>query len=290
MYNLLEYSKNYRKATGSLQNYYKDEPSNPLFSNSASFKYKTSITGNTYNDGVNDDGYDANKIGKNKTEVVIPLKHLSNFCRALNIPLINCEVELILNWSKNCVLADMKANAAANPAIVTPTGLEFKILDTKQYVPVITLSKENDIKLLEELKLGFKRTIKWNKYRSQMTVQPKNNNLNYLVDPTITNVNRLFVLLFRRIAGENNTTKDHKDSFSHYYVPNARIKDFNFLIDGKSFFDLPVKSEQEAYEKIIEMSNNNDYTTGNLLDFGYFLKNYRIISIDLSKQTKLKDP
>ena len=71
------------------------------------------------------------------------------------------------------------------------------------------MSKENDIKLLEELKLGFKRTIKWNKYRSQMTVQPKNNNLNYLVDPTITNVNRLFVLLFRRIAGENNTTKDH---------------------------------------------------------------------------------
>ena len=151
------------------------------------------------------------------------------------------------------------------------------------------MSKENDIKLLEELKLGFKRTIKWNKYRSQMTVQPKNNNLNYLVDPTITNVNRLFVLLFRRIAGENNTTKDHKDSFSHYYVPNFEINDFNVLIDGKSFFDLLVKNEEEAYEKIVDMSNNDDCTAGNLLDFAYFLKNYELIAIDLSKQIKLKD-
>ena len=100
MYNLLEYSKNYRKTTGSLWNYYRDEPSNPLFSNSESFKYKTSITANAYNVGVGDYGYDANKVGKNKTEVVIPLKHLSNFWRALNIPLINCEIELILTWSK----------------------------------------------------------------------------------------------------------------------------------------------------------------------------------------------
>ena len=79
------------------------------------------------------------------------------------------------------------------------------------------------------------------------------------------------------------------DSFSHYYVPNARIKDFNVLLDRKSFFDLPVKIE-EAYEKIIDMRNNNDCTTGNLLDFAYFKKNYRLIAIDLSKQTKLKDP
>ena len=158
------------------------------------------------------------------------------------------------------------------------------------YVPVVTLSKENDTKLLKQLKIGFKRTIKWNKYRSQMTVQSNNNNLNYLIDPTFTNVNRLFVLSFQRIAGENNTTKDYRDSFSHYYVPNVEIKDFNVLIDGKSFFDLPVKNEEEAYEKIIEMSRNNDYTTGNLLDFAYFKENYRLIAIDLSKQTKLKDP
>ena len=122
-----------------------------------------------------------------------------------------------------------------------------------------------------------------------MTIQPQNNNLNYLIDPTFTNVNRLFVLSFQRIAGENNTTKDYRNSFSHYYVPNVRIKDFNVLIDGKSFFDLPVKNEEEAYEKIIEMSNNNNYTTGNLLDFGYFKKDSKLIAIDLSKQTKLKD-
>ena len=102
MYNLLEYSKNYRKTTGSLWNYYRDEPSDPLSSDSESFKYKTSITGNTYNVGVCETGYNANKVGKNKTEIVSPQKHLSNFWRALNIPLINCEVELILTWSKNC--------------------------------------------------------------------------------------------------------------------------------------------------------------------------------------------
>ena len=83
-----------------------------------------------------------------------------------------------------------------------------------------------------------------------MTVQPQNNNLNYLIDPTFENANRLFVLSFQRIAGENNTTKDHRDSSSHYYLPNARIKDFNVFIDIKSFFDLPVKNEEEVYKKL----------------------------------------
>ena len=181
--------------------------------------------------------------------------------------MINCEVELILTWSKNCVLADMTVDADADPAIVAPSGATFKITDTKLYVPVVTLSKENDAKLLEQLKTGFKRTIKWNKYRSQMTVQPQNNNLNYLIDPTFTNVNRLFVLSFQRIAGENNTTKDYRDSFSHYYVPNVRIKDFNILIDGKSFFYLPVKNEEEAYEKIIEMKAYEIIMTAQLVNY-----------------------
>ena len=122
--------------------YYRYEPSNPLSSNSESFKYKTNITGNTYNVGVGEEGYDATKVGKNETEVVIPLKHLSNFWRRLNIPLINCEVELILNWSKNCVLADMTPNAVTNPAIVATTELTFEITDTKLHVPVVNLSKE----------------------------------------------------------------------------------------------------------------------------------------------------
>ena len=95
---------------------------------------------------------------------------------------------------------------------------------------------------------------------------------------------------FERIAGESNTTKYHRVFFSHYYLPNGEIKDFNVLIDGKSFFDLPVKNEKESYEKIIELSRNNDCTSGNLLDIAYFKENYRLIAIDLSKQTKLKDP
>ena len=100
-----------------------------------------------------------------------------------------------------------------------------------------------------------------------MTVQPQNNNLNYLINPTFTNVNRLFVLSFRR---NNNTASRY--SYSNYYEPKVEIIYINVLIDEKSFFDLPAKNEEEAYEKIIEMSNNNDYTTGNLLDFGYFKK------------------
>ena len=104
----------------------------------------------------------------------------------------------------------MTVSAAQGDILATalPLGLEFQITDTELYVPVVTLSKQNDTKLLEQLKTGFKRTIKWNKYRSQMTVQPRNNNLNYLIDPTFTNVNRLFVLLFTR-----NNAGDNRDSF-----------------------------------------------------------------------------
>ena len=165
MYNLLEYSKSYRKTTGNLWSYYRDEQSNPLFSNCESFKYNTGVTGNTYNVGDDEEGYDANKVGKNKTEVVIPLKRLSIFWRSLNISLINCAVKLILTWSKNCILADMtRRNAQGNnPAIVPPREITFEITDTKLYVPVVTLSKENEIKLSNQLKLGFKRTVKWKK-------------------------------------------------------------------------------------------------------------------------------
>ena len=121
--------------------------------------------------------------------------------------MINCETELILTWSKNCALADMTVRAAGNnndpPAVVAPTGLEFQITDTKLYVPVVTVPKENDKKLLEQLKSGFKRTVKWNKYRSQITAHSNNNNLNYLIDPTFIKVNRLFVLPYEQIE-ENN--------------------------------------------------------------------------------------
>ena len=117
------------------------------------------MSGNAYN---GDNG--ADRVSKKKTEIVVPLKDLSNFWRTLNILLTNCETELILTWSKNCALADMKVRDAGNnndpPALVAPTGLEFQIKNTKLYVPVITLSTENDKKLLEQLKSGFKRIMK----------------------------------------------------------------------------------------------------------------------------------
>ena len=114
-----------------------------------------------------------------------------------------------------------------------------------------------------------------------MSNQAINNNLNYLIDPTFTNVNRLFVLSFE--------IETDRTSFSKYYVPKVEIKDFNVLIDGKQFSENPVINKEEAYEAIIEMSKNNDYTTGNLLDFEYFSKHYKLIAIDLSKQIELEN-
>ena len=272
LYKLLEYSKNYRKTTGSLWNYYRDEPSGTIgdnnithsILNSESFDYKANFK---------DNGVTHDNLTKNDVKFVVPLKHLSNFWIHLDIPLINCEVELILTWFKNCVLIDKstrEANFGANPVVCEIDNQEdatFKITDLKLFVPVVTLSKENDIQLLEQIKTGLKRTIKLNKYRSQTSIQPQNNNLNYLIDPTFINVNRLFVLSFSR----NNNT-DSRYSFSTYYVPKVKVNDFHVLIDGKSLFDLPVKNDKDAYEKIIDMSNNSDYTTGNLLYYAFYKK------------------
>ena len=290
LYNLLEYSKNYKKTTGSWWNYYRDQPSSTIgdnnithsILNSESFDYKASFMEN----GVTHDN-----LTKNDVKVVAPLKDLSNFWKHLDIPLINCEVELILTWFKNCVLIDKSAREAdynADPNVYeidNPEDATFKMTGVKLFVPVVTLSKENDIQLLEQLKIGFKRTIKWNKYRSKMPIQPQNDNLNYLIDPTFTNVNRLFVLSFSR-----NINTDGRYSFLNYYVHKVKVNDFNVLIDGQSFFDLSVKNDEEAYEKTIDMSHNSDYTTGNLLDYAYYKKHYSLIATNLSKQTKLKDP
>ena len=157
----------------------------------------------------------------------------------------------------------------------------FTINDCKLYVPVVTLSKDDEIKLLTNLKLGFKTEIIWNKYRSQMTTEAINNNLNILIDPTFTNVNRLFVLPYQ--------TANDRQSFSRFYLQNVMVKDYNLIIDKSAFFDLPIKTEEEAYEKIIDISRNNEYTTGNLLDYDYFKKHYKLIAIDLSKQQVLQE-
>ena len=115
-----------------------------------------------------------------------------------------------------------------------------------------------------------------------MSNQTKNNTVNYLIDPTFNKVNRLFVLSFRN--------EDDRTSFSKYYISEVEIKDFNVLIDGKPFFEIPVKHKEEVYEQIIEMSKNNNYTTVNLLDYEYFKYHYKLIAIDLSKQIALENP
>ena len=115
-----------------------------------------------------------------------------------------------------------------------------------------------------------------------MSNQTKNNNLNYFIDSTFTNVNRLFVLPF-----EN---EDDKTSFSKYYVPKVEIKDINVLIDGKPFFEILVTDKEEVYEAIFEMSKNNDYATGHLLDYEYFKDHYKLITIELSEQIELENP
>ena len=198
------------------------------------------------------------------------------------MPLISCEVSLELKWNKNCIITSLeRRQVGARPRNNAPTGATLAINDCKLYIPVVTLSKDDEIKLLTNLKSGFTRDIEWNKYRSQMSTEAINNNLNILIDPTFTNVNRLFVLAYQ--------TADDRQSYSQFYLPKVMVKDFNVIIDKLAFFDLPIKTEDEVYEKIIDISRNNEFTTGNLLDYNYFKKYYKLIAIDLSKQQVLQE-
>ena len=148
---------------------------------------------------------------------MVPLKYLSNFCRTLEMPLINCEVNLILTWSPSCVII----------ATVSPNqNATFEITDTKIYVPVVTLSTQENTKFLQQLKSGFKRVINWNKYLSKTELLAQNPNLNHLVEPNFQGVNRLFVLAF-----END---DHRTVDNRYYLPTVEIKDYNIVINGKT--------------------------------------------------------
>ena len=193
MYNLIEYSDNYSNTSGSLWQYYKDDPKDNI-GQSESFKSKIKITGKTPAAGNTKD-----------VEIIVPLKYLRNFWRKLEIPLINCEVDLILTWSKDFV-------------IINSTGAEkFKITETKLYVPVVTLSTQDTAKLLQQLKSVFKRTINWNKYESSPKTYAQNRYLNQLINPSFQGVNRLFVLSFKN---ENDRT-----SHSTYYLPKAEIKE-----------------------------------------------------------------
>ena len=194
------------------------------------------------------------------------------------MPLISCEISLELKWDKNCVITSLEERLIRTTANRDdgPTGATLYITDCKLYIPVVTLSKDDEIKLLTNLKSGFKREVIWNKYRSQMSTEAINNNLNILIDPTFTNVNRLFVLAYQ--------TANDRHSYSQFYLTKVMVKDFNVIIDKLAFFDLPLKTEEETYEKIIDISRNNEYTTGNLLYYDYFKRYYKLIKIRSSSK------
>ena len=256
-YNLLENSDNYAKASVSLWQYHRDEPNDNL-ADSESFKSKIKITGKT-----------PAADNEKDVEIMVPLKYLSNFWRTLEMPLINCKANLILTWPSTCVSTNS-----------TGAG-RFPITNTKLYVPAIPLSTQDNSKLLQQLKSGFKRVINWSRYSSKPELLAQNPNLNHLVEPSFQGVNRLFVLAF-----ENDT---QRTSHSGYYLPNVEIKIYNAMINGENFFDQPIKSNKVTFENIrkIATGQGDDNTTGCLLDYPCFKDSYKMIAVDLRKQPPL---
>ena len=205
---------------------------------------------------------------------MVPLKYLSNFWRTTEMPLINCEVNLILTWSSTCVITNS-----------TGAGT-FTITDTKLYIPVITLSTQDNSKQLQELKSGFKRVINWNKYLSKPELLAQNLNLNRLVEERFQGVNRLLVLL----ALENDI---QRTSHTGPYLPNVEIKHYNIMINEENFFDQAIKNSKVTYENIIKicLGSADDYTSGCLLSYPYVNSTNKMITVDLSKQQILdSDP
>ena len=222
MYNLIKYSDNYSKTSGSLWQYCKDIPAvdnnNNAIVNFAennltdSFNFKVKMTGQTGDDGTNN------------VEIMVALKYLSNFWRTLEMPLINCEINLILTWSTNSVI--VSTNVANQNAI-------FEVTDTKLYVPVVTLSTQDNSKMFQQLMSGFKRVINRNKYISKPELLAQNLNL---VESSFQAVNRCSVL-----ACKNYT---QRTSAKGHYLPNVEIKNYNVMINGENFFDQPVKDNK----------------------------------------------
>ena len=225
-----------------------------------SFNFKTKITGQTNNSGIIN------------VRIMVPLKYLSNFWRTLEMPLINFEIELILTWSRDCVIIYTDVDNQDPTITITEANL---------YVPVVTLSTQDNAKLLPQLKSGFKRTISWNKYLAKPELSEQNPNLNHLIEPSFQDVNRLFVLAFENDA--------QRTSNKRYYIPNVEIKDYNVMIHGKNYFDQPINNMIKTYENIrkITIGQGDDYTSGCLLGYTYFKKYYKMIAVDLSKKQAL---
>ena len=259
MYNLIEYSDNYQNSSATLYQYKRDEPPevnaiNDLTTDtSSSFKYKVDLLGNPVLDGA---------IAKRSVKLVVPLKYLSNFVRSLEMPLINCKIKLNLTWKKERVLSTDAGDAV------------FIINDTKMYVPVVTMSKEDNKDFIEQQNKGFQRSIYWNEYKTKKITENADANVfKYInLDPSFQGVNTLFVMAYNRANGQPTRNGQRK-----YYLPRIDLEKYNVIIDGRNFYDNPIESDIEKYRELtkVMIGKGEDYTTGSLLDFNYFDKHYK---------------
>ena len=280
MYNLLEYSDNYQDSTGSLYQFKRDEPPDDnadVANNTSSLVYKSKLISGTDNNNINN------------VKLVVPLKYISNFFRSLEMPLVNCKIDLELTWQKDCMISSV--NAAAGQVV------SFMIANTKLYIPAVTLSTK-DNELTKQVNDGFRRSIYWNQYEFKPLTQQAANKTGitrFPLDAAFQGVNRLFVLAFEDTrAGEaadapapRNLVANRaiRDSYRKYFVPRVDITSYNVLIDGRNFYDQPINDSIRKYDEIkkIETGKGDNYMTGCLLDYDYFKNNYQLIAIDLSK-------
>ena len=202
-----------------------------------------------------------------------------NFWRSLEMLLINCKVELSLKWYERCLIT---AAITAN----------FRVTDEKLYVPIVTLSIEDNSKLTKLLNERFKIPIYWNEYKvtpNKIVEIADANDVKYikeLLDSSCQGVKRLFVLAYNNTAGNDQVSVD---SYEKYYLPTVKIDNYNIEIDGRNFYDQPINDSIKQYDEIRKISTGQGegYTTGCLLDFSYFEKNYRLLAAGLSKQKAL---
>ena len=275
MYNLIEYSDNYQDSSATLYQYKRDEPpeddsvADLTANNSDSLKYKIKLLGN-----VTEVAGDAAGVRRLNVKVVIPLKYLSNFFRSLELPLINCKIKLNLTWKNKCVLS-----TGAGEAV-------FIINDTKLYVPVVTLSKEDNKDFIEQQNKGFQRSVYWNEYKTKEINEDTDANVfKYInLDPSFQGVNKLFVMAYNRANGQPTRNGQRK-----YYLTRISLNKYNVIIAGRNFYDNPIESDIEKYRelKIVMIGKGEDYTAGSLLDYNYFDKHYKLVVVDLSKQKEL---
>ena len=195
IYNLIECSSNYSEITGILGVYSKDEATDfnaniDYDNNFKSFKYKAKLSGNTV---AQPNPNQANRILRN-AKFAVPLKYLNNFCRSLEMPLINCNVELKLKYTKYCVLS-----AAGNGNVINDNNnannITFTIKDTKLNVPVVTLSARDNQKLSQLLSKQFEILVYWNEYKTKSENKNMTNEYRYFLESNFVRVNRLFIFV-----------------------------------------------------------------------------------------------